>query len=282
MIDQPLRIVLCTSGGLHGALVLRRLLASPSIAVTGIVLSSRLLRPSEGFVQGAMAFLRLSGLRYTLYLWVSTSLADALLRLSPMSTLAPVSAQARRHGIPIVVTRQVNDTQGQRFVEDAAPDLLVSAFFNQRIEAPLANWPRQGAVNIHPSPLPDFRGVDPVFHATLQRSAGFGVSVHRITAEFDAGAILAAETRVAETDSSVWWRSARLYDRGAELLVRALDRIKAGDKGSPQPGGGRYDSWPTPLQVAQLHRQGGKLVAMRDLLNLLRGRLPIPPGNADH
>ena len=271
MTDQPLRIVLCTNGGLHGALVLDRMLASSRIAIAGIVLSSRLIKPRYGFLRGAFEYARLSGLSYTLYLWCATSLADVLLRVS---SIKPVAKQAKRQSIPTLMTQQVNDAEGIRFVEKTAPDLLVSAFFNQRIDERLAKLPRYGAVNIHPSPLPDFRGVDPVFHATLQRAAGLGVSVHRIAAEFDTGDILAREVRAADPDSSVWWSTARSYDRGGELLVGALDEIARGAEGTPQPAGGRYDSWPTPAQVAELRRRGGKLVAMRDLLNLLRGRMP--------
>ena len=151
----------------------------------------------------------------------------------------------------------------------------MSAFFNQRIDEPLARLPRYGAVNIHPSPLPDFRGVDPVFYAKLQHHTELGVSVHRITAEFDAGEILAGETRAAEPDESVWWTTGRLYDRGGEMLVDALDALAGGATGTPQPAGGRYDSWPTSAQVTELRRQGGKLVAMHDFLNILRGRIRV-------
>ena len=158
MTEQPLRIVLCTRGGLHGALVLDHLLASPRAKVVGIVLSSRVLKPGDGFLRGAVDFARRCGLAYTLYLWCATSLADRLLCHAP---IAPVARQAKRQGIRMLVTRRVNDAAGTRFVAEAVPDLLVSAFFNQRIDEVVTELPRYGAVNIHPSPLPDFRGVDP-------------------------------------------------------------------------------------------------------------------------
>lgn len=270
MTESPLRIVLCTNGGLHGALVLDRLLASPRIAVTGIVLSSRMLKPGDGFLRGAFGYARLCGLSYTIYLWCATSLADALLC---HASIAPVAKQAKRKGIPILVTRRINDAEGARFVDSAAPDLLVSAFFNQRIDESVATLPRYGAVNIHPGLLPDYRGVDPVFHATLQRRNELGVSVHRIAAEFDRGDVLAREARAADPRDSICWSTARLYDRGGELLIGLLDEIVCGAKGNPQPAGGNYDSWPSSAQVVALRRQGGKLVTMGDLLNILRGRL---------
>ncbi|MEO8102685.1 MAG: formyltransferase family protein [Betaproteobacteria bacterium] len=272
MTDQPLRIVLCTNGGLHGALVLDRLLASPRVRIAGIVRSTRTFKPGDGFLRGAVAYVRRCGVAYALYLGCVTALADALLCHARVAS--SVGRQARRHGIPVLKTRQINDAAGRRFVDGAAADLLVSAFFNQRIDMSLAGLPRHGAVNIHPSPLPGFRGVDPVFHATLRRADTLGVSVHRIAAEFDTGALLAREARAAEPHHSVFWSTAQSYDRGALLLLAALDDIAGGVTGTPQPPGGSYDSWPDAAQVAALRRQGGKLQTMRDWGQLLRGHFP--------
>jgi methionyl-tRNA formyltransferase len=259
--NRALRIVLCTNGGLHGALVLDRLLASPRAEVVGVVLSSRTLRAGQGFLAGALGHIRRSGLAYAAYLWCSTSLADLLLRFSRTS---PVAVHAARRGIPAWTTRRVNDAASRAFIEARSPDLIVSAFFNQRIAEDVACVPRLGAVNIHPSALPDFRGVDPVFFAKL-RDGALGVSVHRVAPELDAGDILARETHLSLAGESVLGATARLFHLGADLLTRALADIESGKRGTPQPPGGAYDSWPARSDVAQLRARGGHLMRWSDL-----------------
>ena len=278
MTDQPIRVVFCSNGGLNGALVMDRLLRSPRVRIVGLIVSTRMLRPNQGYLTGALEFVRRSGVAYTLALWCSTALADWLLRFSP---IAPITRQAKRLAIPMIATRQINDAMSVQFLKSAAPDLLVSAFFNQRIDATVAALPRSGAVNIHPSPLPEFRGVDPVFHATLQHATTLGASVHAITAEFDQGPIFARETRPADAKHSVLWNTAYNYRCGADLLTGVLDTITNGVPGEPQSVPGGYDSWPTPSQVAALQKQGKKLVAMEDLLNMARGNFSFTQSGVD-
>jgi len=134
----------------------------------------------------------------------------------------------------------------------------------------------QGAVNIHPSLLPDLKGVDPVFFARLRGVAPLGVTLHRIVQDLDAGPVLAqARVDVAARDS-VLAITARLFERGADLLLDKLDAILAGDPGVAQQGVGSYDSWPSSAQVARLRRAGGALVRATDLRCLSRGRRTHP------
>ena len=64
----------------------------------------------------------------------------------------------------------------------------------------------------------------------------------------------------------------RVLERGAQLLVSAINEIAAGVPGTPQAGGG-YDSWPAPAQVRELAALPASLVSARDLLDLARGRV---------
>jgi methionyl-tRNA formyltransferase len=259
--ERALRIVLCTSGGLPGALVLDRLLASPRIEIAGLVLSSRVRRADDGFLGGALAYVRRSGIAYAAYLWSSTSLADLLLRFSPPG---PVSRRAAQRAIPVWATRRVNDAASHDFIRARSPDLLVAAFFNQRIAEDIARIPRLGAVNIHPSALPDFKGVDPVFFAMLRGAPALGVTVHRISPEWDAGEILRREIVPGEAGESVLHATARLYARGAALVTQALGDLEAGTPGTTQSGEGCYDSWPSRSDVAALARKGVALVRASD------------------
>lgn len=262
--------MLCTSGGLYGAKVLERLSGSADLELAGIVISTRVMHPDHGWLHGVQQLVRRSGPAYALYLGCATGLADALMRLGGSRS---VTAGARQGRIPVLRTRDVNGPAGQAFVAGLAPDLLLSAFFNQRISPDLARQASAGAVNIHPSLLPGFRGVDPVFFQRLRGSGRLGVTLHRLDATFDTGPVIAAEAVGIDPRASVLEATARLFWHGAGLLLDSLPRLLAGDPGQPQQPGGEYDSWPTPAQVAAFRALGHRLVRLSDR-GLLRPGVP--------
>ena len=233
-----MRLVLCTSGGAPGAAVLRQLLRSKEIRVVGVVRSTRVLSPRYGFVRGALEQWRRSGLAYTAYL------GCALLPRLPAA------------GIPVHATRDVNDAASRAFVERLAPDLIVTAFFNQRV----GSWTR--GVNLHPSLLPALRGTDPVFRALARGERRLGVTLHRLAPELDAGDIIARREAPLVEGESVLGATTRLYALGARLLIESLAQL---DSGSPQPPSSDYASWPTRDEVARLRASGVRLLRLRDL-----------------
>ena len=152
------------------------------------------------------------------------------------------------------------------FLAACAPDLLVSAFFNQRLHAPALALPKRGCLNIHPSLLPEAKGVDPVFQSLLHGVPPLGVTVHFMTPEFDAGRIVAQRSIEGPAGSSVFATTARLFREGAELLAGAIEPIAAGATGTPQSGAGSYQSWPTRRELRLLRARGGALLRLADLV----------------
>ena len=265
---RRLRVVYCTRGGLFGALVLNRLRACEKIEVCGIVRSSRMFHPRLDVVRGALAYIRYSGISYALYLLCATTLADLS---GGFGSVSPVPTRSRPGGPPVHTTRDINDPSSLEFLRECGSDLLVSAFFDQRLhEAALAVPPR-GCINIHPSLLPDFRGVDPVLQARLHRST-LGVTVHYMTPILDQGEILAQRSLAYDQHASVFATTASLFSAGAELLVSQLERVEHGEHGSPQRAGGSYQSWPTRAEVRALRAGGGALLRLADF-KLLRRRI---------
>jgi folate-dependent phosphoribosylglycinamide formyltransferase PurN len=261
-----LRTVLCTSGGLYGALVLRRLRACDRLEICAVIRSSRVLNPRFGFLRGAASQIRRSSLVYALYLWCATTLADWLCAIAGIGA---VPTRGAAPGLSVLTTRNINDAEGLRFLADCAPDLLVSAFFNQRLQAPALALPKRGCLNIHPSLLPEAKGVDPVFQSLLQ-GIPLGVTVHFMTPELDAGRIVAQRSITGRAGSSVFATTALLFREGSELLAAAIDSIVGGAAGSPQSGAGSYQSWPTRQELSRLRRRGGVLLRLGDLVRLVR------------
>jgi folate-dependent phosphoribosylglycinamide formyltransferase PurN len=257
--------VLCTRGGLFGALVLRELRACDRLEVCGIVRSSRMFHPSLGPLRGSLAYLRRSGVAYSVYLWCATTLADVVCRLA---WIGCVPTRTRPRGVPVHTTRDINDPKSLEFLGDCTPDLLVSAFFDQRLTPAVLAVPARGCLNIHPSLLPWFKGVDPVLQARLV-AGHTGVSVHYMTPRLDAGAILAQQPMAVSGRVSVFTATAQLYRAGAKLLVNVIDRVLRGEAGTPQSAPGTYQSWPSRADIRALRRSGGALIRPSDLMGIL-------------
>lgn len=268
-VTQPrLRVIYCTRGGFFGALVLNQLQACAQIEVCAIVRSSRMFHPRLDILRGALAYIHRSGLYYALYLLCATTLADVLCKFGSVNC---VPTHSRRGGLPVHITPDINAPRSMDFLHDCAPDLLVSAFFDQRLQEPALAAPTRGCINIHPSALPEFRGVDPVLQARL-RSTNVGVTVHYMTSALDQGEILAQRSMSCNVRASIFATTAALFSEGARLLISQIEALQRGDRGRPQRAGGSYQSWPTRTHVRTLHAAGSKLMRLADLKLLLTRR----------
>lgn len=114
-----------------------------------------------------------------------------------------------------------------------APDLVVSFTFPHRIPPEVIAVPRLGAVNLHPTPLPAYRGPNPR-RMLFDGAPTLGAALHRVEAGFDTGAILSRRERpvppaaTAESVRETWL--ALLGEALDEGVVRAL----AGEPGEAQ------------------------------------------------
>jgi methionyl-tRNA formyltransferase len=122
-------------------------------------------------------------------------------------------------------------------LEAVRPDLVVCFGFPWKIPADALAVPRLGWINCHPSLLPKHRGPIPIAWAIRAGDDEFGITFHRMDAEFDTGPILVQRTvplGEPEPPDSFYPRLGPLY---VESLVEALDRLAAGEEGAVQEGG---------------------------------------------
>jgi len=144
------------------------------------------------------------------------------------------------------------------------PDLLLCVGFPWKIPPDALAVPRLGAMNGHPSLLPDYRGPSPVAWAIRNGETEIGFTFHRMDAELDTGAILAQGTLTLEDEHSWDELTPKLAGLVAELLPASLARIEAGDPGDAQEGGSYFSFfepeyvWIDPSRsVDEVERQVG-------------------------
>lgn len=261
-LTAPPRVVFLSSGGLLGDAVLRRLLESGKFEIVGIVRSRRVMVRGAGFLRGAVAYFTRCGVVYTIYIWTITTFAEFF---GLFTGTGSITQRAKRHDIPVLHEQDVNGPRGQAFIADCRADLLVSVHFDQKLGIPLCDQPERAAINIHPSLLPNCRGLEPVLRTMSRGGSDFGVTVHRIAADIDKGAILAKTKLAVNKKESVLATMRRLVEHGADLLTACADQAKISGAGSPQTSDGTYHSWPTGRDVAHLYRGGWHLMRPRDI-----------------
>jgi methionyl-tRNA formyltransferase len=77
-----------------------------------------------------------------------------------------------------------------QWVKEYSPDMVLVMTFPFRVPPAALSLPEYGFINFHYAPLPEWRGANPLFWMLRNKVTNGGVTVHRMTEEFDAGPIL--------------------------------------------------------------------------------------------
>jgi methionyl-tRNA formyltransferase len=153
-----------------------------------------------------------------------------------------VKKLAAAQGIRVCQPASLREAHAQAELERFRADVIVVAAYGLILPQPVLELPRYGAVNIHASLLPRWRGAAPIQRALLAGDQETGVSIMQMDARLDAGPVLLQEKIPILEDDTAGTLHDRLAELGARLMVQALDSLEAGGlKATPQPAeGGTY------------------------------------------
>jgi methionyl-tRNA formyltransferase len=151
----------------------------------------------------------------------------------------PVADAARELGLEVLTPAKIGAPDVVRDLLALAPDCLVVAAYGQILPTALIDPPPQGAVNVHASLLPRWRGASPIAHAILAGDIETGVSIMRMEAGLDTGPIYAAARVPIDAGATTPTLTATLAELGASELVSILDALERGVAiATPQPDAG--------------------------------------------
>jgi methionyl-tRNA formyltransferase len=187
--------------------------------------------------------------------------------------VSPVKAAAVRENLAVLQPERARSEPFVAELKELRPDLIVVAAYGQILPPAVLEVPRLGCVNVHASLLPKYRGAAPIQWAILNDESETGVTIMKMDAGLDTGAVLAqAATPIAPEDDapSLHDRLARL---GADLLVKTIPDYAAGKIiPRPQPVAGA-------TYARKITREDGRLnwpVPARALWNRVRALKPWP------
>jgi methionyl-tRNA formyltransferase len=141
---------------------------------------------------------------------------------------SPVKIRATELGLDVLQPEQLDDPEFLAAVDQAAPDLLLVVAFRILPEV-LFSRPRLGAINLHASLLPAYRGAAPIARAVMDGCTETGVTTFQIVRRVDRGGLLLRKRVAIEPDDNAGTLALRLAQTGSSLVAATLDGLDRGD-----------------------------------------------------
>jgi methionyl-tRNA formyltransferase len=141
----------------------------------------------------------------------------------------PVKQAAEALGYDVRQPTDIRDPGFMDLLKSIGPDFFVVVAFGRILPSAALEIPRRGAVNVHASLLPRFRGPAPIQWAILRGESQTGVTTMLMDAGVDTGDILLSAATPVEPEDTAATLHDRLAVMGADLLVETIHGVWGGD-----------------------------------------------------
>ena len=186
--------------------------------------------------------------------------------------VGPVKQLALQSGLPVYQPERLAREEWKPLVESTA-DALVVVAYGKILPSWLFTLPPFGAINVHASLLPRYRGAAPIPWAIVRGETRTGVTTMRIDRGLDTGdVLLQSAAEIGEEETSVQLGE-RLAVLGADLLAETLDRLEAG-RIRPRPQDPRLASYAPMLKKSDGEIDWSR--SSRQIFNRVRAFNPWP------
>ena len=135
---------------------------------------------------------------------------------------SPVKKLALTHTIEVLQPEKVSDGSFCARIQDMEPDVIIVVAFGQILSKEFLSIPKWGAINIHASLLPKYRGAAPIQRAILNNESRTGLTVMHMDEGLDTGPILFQTDLTILKDETAGQLHDRLASLGGEVIIRSL------------------------------------------------------------
>jgi methionyl-tRNA formyltransferase len=175
--------------------------------------------------------------------------------------------------VPNLMIHRHADSETIDVLRQLNADLAIVCCYPERLPMAIVNTARYGAINIHPSLLPQYRGPEPLFWIYRNGERTTGVTIHRVDENLDTGPIIdqrELEIPIGTPGDHLWMQSAEL---GARLVANVIRDNSAPNFAERAQNASKatYYSWPSP---SDLIIQPEKWEAWR-IFHFCRGVVPL-------
>lgn len=185
----------------------------------------------------------------------------------------PVKSAALELALPVVQPDSVKTERFLAQVAEVKADILVVVAFGHLLPMSLLALPSYGAVNIHASLLPKYRGAAPIHWAVINGERVTGVTIMCLDEGMDSGDTLISESTKIGPQETTADLHERLSRTGAGLLIQALDGLQEGSL-HPRPQNHSKASYAPMLKKADGRMKWNQPAQALDAF--VRGMTPWP------
>lgn len=139
-----------------------------------------------------------------------------------------VAELASRYNIPVFAPEDVNHPVWVNRIRAMAPDVIFSFYYRNMLHSDLLTIASKGALNLHGSLLPKYRGRVPINWAIINGEKETGVTLHYMTAKADAGDIVAQRRFSIDDNDTARTVFEKAVAAAGEMLDEVLPAIQAG------------------------------------------------------
>ena len=186
----------------------------------------------------------------------------------------PVAKIAEKYDLPIYTPEKLDEAVLQQILS-TKPDMLVVVAYGLKLPANFLTSCKFGAVNIHASLLPRFRGASPIQSAILAGDQHSGISLMQMDEGMDSGMILAQNSLNITADMTASALHDDLQILGQKMMLQLIADYDAGKNITPVPQDEAKVSF-----ARKITRQDGKIdfstMTAEHIMRMLRAFTPWP------
>lgn len=140
----------------------------------------------------------------------------------------PVKEAALEYDLTVYQPVKVREPEFLQLIANLKPEVIVVAAFGQILPKELLDIPPYGCINVHASLLPKYRGAAPIQAAILEGEEETGITIMHMDVKLDTGDMILQEKIPIAKDETGGSLHDKLAVLGAELLVKALEKLEDG------------------------------------------------------
>ena len=151
-------------------------------------------------------------------------------------TPSPVKKWASGANFSVLEPIRIKNLEWIKRIKELKPDLIILCAYGQIIPKEILDAPKYGALNVHPSLLPKYRGASPIQSVILNGDKETGITIILMDEEMDHGPIIQnSKCKIQNAKITYKELSEQLANLGAELLIKILpDWVDGKIKTQPQ------------------------------------------------